>query len=72
MAALLAPLRSGDDSDLNIIVGYAVKAPSKPIETPPSLFNDVDAALERDAESIARNQGNAKSVPIPPKEWVLI
>ena len=37
------------------MVGCAVKAPSKPIEIPDSLMRDVDAALERDADRIARS-----------------
>lgn len=47
-------LRVGGNRSFEVMVGCIVKAPSKPIEIPESLMGDLDAALERDADRIAR------------------
>ena len=51
----------GGDKNLEVMVGYAVKAPSKPIETPASLIADVDAALKHEADKIARSLSSPKT-----------
>ena len=48
----LTVMKDGDKSH-EIMVGYALKAPWKAIETPSSLVVDVDAALKREADKIA-------------------
>jgi len=51
----------GGDKNLEVMVGYAVKAPSKPIETPASLIADVDASLKHEADKIARSLSSPKT-----------
>ncbi len=41
--------------DVEIMIGYAEKAPWKMLETPPALIPVVDADLKREAEQIANN-----------------
>ena len=43
------------EKTIEVIVGYAMKAPSKAIETPYSLVAAVDAALKRDADLVAQS-----------------
>ena len=49
------PVQIGDEKNPQVIVGYSVKAPSKAVEIPDSLIADVDAALRREADKIARS-----------------
>lgn len=46
---------------LEVIVGYAVKSPSKEIETPSSLIGVVDATLRREADEIASRRSAPKA-----------
>ena len=49
-----------DSKNLEIVVGYAVKTPTKIIATPDSLMSDVDAALKREAAKIALDLSTAR------------
>ena len=53
----------GGERNLQVMVGYSVKAPSKAVETPDSLMADVDVALRREADKIARSLATSK-VPL--------
>ncbi len=53
----------GDNRNLEVMVGYSVKAPSKAIEIPDSLMPDVDLALRREADKIAQGL-SASKVPL--------
>jgi hypothetical protein len=44
---------AGGNKSVEVVVGYAMKSPSKPIEIPKSLIGDVDSALERGADKVA-------------------
>jgi len=46
-------VRVDGNKSLEVIVGYALKTPSKPIETPDSLIGDVDDILKTEADKIA-------------------
>jgi hypothetical protein len=48
-----------------VIVGYAVAAPSKPIETPNSLIGDVDTTLKREADRIAWSASSGRIAARP-------
>ncbi|MGB7723521.1 MAG: ATP-binding protein [Bryobacteraceae bacterium] len=56
-------VRVGGERNLQVMVGYSVKAPSKAVETPDSLMADVDVALRREADKIARGL-SASRVPL--------
>jgi hypothetical protein len=53
------------NTSLEVIVGYAVKAPWKSIETPDSLLGNVDGALRRNADRIAGGMSFAKAANRP-------
>lgn len=46
---------SWPDRDVEIVLGYAQKAPWKMVETPPSLVHVIDEKLKAEAERIAAN-----------------
>lgn len=56
---------AGGNKSFEVVVGYAVKSPSKPIETPESLMGDVDSALEREADKLALGL-SAPTAPVWP------
>jgi len=47
---------------VDIIIGYAMKAPWKIVETPGSLLDVVDSTLEREANELAKNLPLQKSI----------
>jgi hypothetical protein len=51
------------NTNVEIYIGYAMSAPWKILETPPSLVGKVDARLKREADDLARNSTTPKSVP---------
>ena len=53
------------DKSREIIVGYALKAPWKAIETPQSSLVDVDAALKREAAKIAASLSSVPTAARP-------
>lgn len=63
-------LYSRSEKNLEVIVGYAVKAPWKAIETPASLFPGVDAALKHEADKIAGSLSSPKT-SVPPSRDVI-
>jgi hypothetical protein len=65
-------LYSQTDKKLEIIVGYAVKAPWKAIETPISLFAGVDTELKRAADKIAGGLSSATTSVRPQQNIVSV
>ena len=63
-------LYSRSEKSLEIMVGYAVKAPWKAIETPVALFASVDAALKQEADKIAGRLSSPKT-SVPPSRDVI-
>jgi hypothetical protein len=51
------------DTNVEICIGYAIRAPWKILETPPALLGTVDATLKREADDLARSSTIPKSVP---------
>jgi hypothetical protein len=55
-----------DGKSLEVIVGYALKAPWNAVQVPDSLIGDVDGALRREADKIAWSMSSA-AAPIRPQ-----
>lgn len=58
--------------NVEVVVGYGVKSPSKPIEVPSSLQDEVDRALREAAARIARTVSNVGSVGRPPRNGLSV
>jgi hypothetical protein len=55
------PAQTAGGKRLEVLVGYSLKAPWKPVETLDSQIPAVDAALRRDADKIARSLSATKA-----------
>jgi len=60
------------NTNLEVIVGYAMRARSNPIATPDSLTGDVDATLKRAADGIARGVSFAKTANRPMRSEISV